>query len=97
MHVLEVPRRDLLDERDALGQVVKLGQGSVLLLLAVLLDLVAHATERRRQSARHVGFHSAPVALELLQDDLRDEQSQETAVDEHPDGNDELLAVGVFR
>jgi hypothetical protein len=96
VNVIEVAGRDLLDKRNALGQVVQLGQGGVTSILPVLVNLITHATEVRCQIAGHVSFDTLPVALELRQDQLRDEQRQAFFVDQDSDSDDELLTIDVF-
>jgi len=95
-HVVEVPGRDLLDERYAERQVVQLGQSNVPAFLAVLLDLIPHTTKIRRQATSHIRLDPISVALELVNDQLRHEEGHPAFVDQHSDGDDELLPVYVL-
>jgi hypothetical protein len=64
--------------------------------LTVLLDRVTRARKLRRDAARHVGLDSLTVALELVDHELRDQQSHATFVGENADGDNQLLPVDVL-
>jgi len=74
-------------------EVVKLLKRRLAARLAVLLDRLAGVTELRREAARHICLDTLPVALELVDDELRHQKRETALMGKDANGNDQLLPV----